>query len=87
MGSNLVAIPGSLVIRHEAALPDNAQWCNRFEIKSATSDRVYIVAQNKVKRHWACSCPGWRRHRNCKHLNCLRLPNYEKPHEVNLQLT
>lgn len=76
----------ALVLRRDEVLPDNAQWTNRFEIHSATSDRVYIVSQNKAKRHWACSCPGWRRHRNCKHLDCLRLPNHCKPHEVVLQL-
>ncbi len=76
----------ALVLRRDQVLEDNAQWTNRFEIHSATSDRVYIVAQNKTHRHWACSCPGWKRHRNCKHLDALRLPNYQKPHEVVLQL-
>ena len=28
-------------------LPDNDQWTNRFEIRSETSDRIYIIAQNK----------------------------------------
>jgi hypothetical protein len=63
-------------------LPDNAQWENRFPIHSSSSDRVYIVAQHKSKRHWACSCPGWRSRRVCQHLSTLRLPNYERPHEV-----
>jgi len=27
-------------------LPDNAQWENRFEIRSETSGRIYIVSQN-----------------------------------------
>jgi len=85
MGSSLV-VSNQLTIRSEQKLDDNAQWTNRFEIHSATSDRVYTVAQHKAKRHWGCSCPGWRRHRNCKHLDVLRLPNYEKPHEVTLQL-
>ena len=39
-------------------LPDNEQWENRFEIRSASSDRLYVVAQHKTKRHWACSCPA-----------------------------
>ena len=63
-------------------LPDNDQWENRFEIRSETSDRVYVVAQNKVKRHWACSCPGWRTHRTCKHLSAMMLPAHEKAFEV-----
>lgn len=66
-------------------LPDNDQWQNRFEIKSETSDRVYIVAQNKKKRHFGCSCPGFKRHRRCKHLEALQLPCYERPHEVQRQ--
>lgn len=69
-------------ISQEAALPDNDQWTNRFEIHSESSDRVYIVSQNKAKRHWACSCPGWKSHRSCKHLSAINLPNHEKPHEV-----
>jgi hypothetical protein len=64
------------------ALPDNTQWENRFEIHSETSSRVYIIAQHRTKRHWGCSCPGWRRHRNCKHLRQLALPSHEEPHEV-----
>ena len=64
------------------ALPDNAQWENRFEIRSESSNRVYIVSQNIKKRHWGCSCPGWRRHRRCKHLTQLGLPGQEQPHEV-----
>jgi len=65
-------------------LPDNAQWCNRFEVRSETSNRIYIIAQHKTKRHWGCSCMGWKRYRRCKHLEALGLPSYEKPHEVHL---
>ena len=63
-------------------LPDNAQWENRFEIRSETSDRVYVVSQHKEKRHWGCSCPGWRSRRQCKHLAAMQLPAHEKPFEV-----
>jgi hypothetical protein len=49
-------------------LPDNEQWTNRVEIKSETSSRLYTVAQNKKTGQWGCSCPGWKRHRHCKHL-------------------
>lgn len=58
------------------------QWINRTEIKSETSNRVYVVAQHTEKRSWGCSCPGWRRHRRCKHLQRLGLPNSEEPFEV-----
>jgi hypothetical protein len=73
--------PEIYIPRH-AALPDNDQWQNRFEIHSETSDRVYVIAQNKKKRHWACSCPAWRIHRKCKHLSSIGVPNYERPFEV-----
>ena len=63
-------------------LPDNAQWENRFEIRSESSDRIYIVAQNIHKRFWACSCPGWRTRRKCKHLEALALPAHEKAYEA-----
>jgi hypothetical protein len=58
------------------------QWVNRTEIKSETSDRVYVVSQHATKRYWACSCPGWRAHRRCKHLEQLGLPAGEQPFEV-----
>jgi hypothetical protein len=58
------------------------QWVNHTEIRSETSNRVYVVAQHAGKRHWACSCPGWRRHRRCKHLERLGLPSAEEPFEV-----
>ena len=71
-----------LYIRKEVALPDNDQWENRFEVRSETSNRIYIIAQNKKKKHFACSCPAWRVHRKCKHLTAVGVPNYEKPFEV-----
>ncbi len=63
-------------------LPDNAQWCNRVEIKSESSNRVYIVAQNKEKRYWMCSCPGGKTKRNCKHLRNMGLPGNLTPFEL-----
>lgn len=60
----------------------NNQWINRIEIKSETSNRVYVVAQHAERRSWGCSCPGWRRHRHCKHLERLGLPSSEEPFEV-----
>lgn len=52
-------------------LPDNAQWKNRFEIESESSNRVYIVAQNKSTGIFGCSCMGWIRYRKCKHLTAI----------------
>lgn len=67
------------------ALPDNAQYVNRFEIKSQSSNALYIVAQSKSGRWWACGCFGWIRHKHCKHLKALQLPGHHQPHEALLK--
>lgn len=74
-----------LKVDYSVILPDNEQWQNRFEIESESSNRVYVISQNKKKRHWGCSCPAWRIHRKCKHLTSLNLPLFEKPYEVEIQ--
>ena len=68
-------------------LPPSAQWVNRFEVRSQTSARRYVVAQHREMRHWACSCPGWTHYRHCKHVEALSLPPGEQPHEVDFQVT
>jgi hypothetical protein len=73
-----------IFISKEVALPDNDQWQNRFDVKSKSSDRLYTVAQNKKKKYWACSCPGWKRWRKCEHLKEIGLPCNVQPYEVNL---
>lgn len=73
-----------IYVQRGVALPDNNQWQHRFEIRSETSNRIYIIAQHKDKKHWACSCPGWKRFRKCKHLDSIGLPNYEKPYEATI---
>lgn len=78
------SLPTVYVPRGSAILPDGDQWQFRFEIHSETSNRVYTVAQHKSKLHWACSCPGWKAHRKCKHLTAIGLPNHEKPFQVNI---
>lgn len=75
----------SLTVTQSQILPDNGQWKNRIEIKSSSSNRVYVVSQNKAKGHWGCSCPGWKAHRTCKHLKALGLPSYEKPFEIEVK--
>lgn len=76
----------ALYIRQDIALEDNDQWQHRFEVRSESSNRIYIVSQHKTKKHWGCSCPGWRRFRKCKHLAALDLPAHEQPHEVSLEI-
>jgi hypothetical protein len=72
-------------INKELALPDNSLWENRFEIKSESSDRLYTIAQHKVKRHWGCSCMAWKRYRQCKHLTAIGVPNKEQPYEARIE--
>ena len=55
-----------------------------FIPRGTTSNRLYIIAQNKDKRHWGCSCPGYKIHRRCKHLAALQLPAGERPYEVQI---
>lgn len=70
--------------RGSAILPDNRQYTNRFEIRSESSDRVYIVAQNINGRWWSCSCMGWISRRKCKHLEAIGLPANKVPYEAQL---
>lgn len=74
-----------IYIPKDLALPDNDQWQFRFEVHSETSNRVYIIAQNKKKRHWGCSCMGYRRFRKCKHLQSIGIPTGETPYEVRVE--
>ena len=75
-------IPTIYLPYDRVTLPDSDQWQFRFEIHSESSNRVYTIAQNKKKKHWACSCMAWKRYRHCKHLSSIGVPNYEKPYEV-----
>lgn len=84
MATTALARIVNIRINKSETLPDNAQWKNRFEIHSATSDRVYIVSQNITHGHMGCSCPGWRRYRTCKHLSALGLPGHEEPVTLNI---
>ena len=69
MGTEItVAIPKNAV-----KLPDNARYTHRFEIKSQSSNRVYVVSMEKSTGKWCCSCPGWIIHQNCKHLKSMNL--------------
>ena len=44
----------TIYVPKSVTLPSNDQWENRFEVRSESSGRIYIVAQNIKKRHWAC---------------------------------
>lgn len=65
-------------------LPDNAQWKNRMNIRSSSSDKLYTVAQRKSDNSWGCDCMGWKARRTCKHLKTM-LPALEQA-EKRLQI-
>jgi len=74
----------TIYVAPETRLPDNAAYTNRFEVRSETSDNVYIIAQSKSGRWWSCGCRGWIRHKKCKHLAAVQLPAGQRPYEVKL---
>ena len=62
-------------------LPDGNGWTNRLQIRSGTSNKLYVVAQRqkdgKPYGDFACSCLGWimsqkRGTYTCKHLDAMR---------------
>lgn len=71
-------------ISQAASLPDNKEWHNRFQVESESSNRLYTIAQHKKLKHWGCSCPGWKIHRKCKHLEALGIPGNRVPFEIDL---
>lgn len=81
-------MPDKIVLRvhvgTDRRLPDNAQYTNRFQIKSESSDRLYTIAQHKSGMWWACSCPRWICHKTCKHLERLGLPGHHQPFNATL---
>src|SRR5579872_6135537 len=63
-------------------LPDNEQWVNRRQIKSTSSNNLYIVAQNRAGRYFSCSCPAGKTRKNCKHLRAMGVPGNGQPFEL-----
>ena len=78
------AIVLKVKISADRRLEDNAAWTNRFQVKSESSGSLYTIAQSKSGRFWGCNCPGWIRHKKCKHLQTLELPFYQQPYEATL---
>jgi hypothetical protein len=57
-------------------LEENKTHTNRMEVRSASSNRLYVVSQSKSSGEWQCSCPGWvmkkaGKSRGCKHLTAM----------------
>lgn len=68
-------------------LPDTESHRFRMEVPSSSSDRMYVVSQNKRGVHagrWECGCRGWITHRNCKHLKEM-LPALQQIAKLHLE--
>ncbi len=58
-------------------MEDSATHQCRIEIRSASSNRAYVVSRRKGGG-WECSCPGWIfKHKDCKHITAMK-PSLEK---------
>ena len=69
-----VELRDTLGIPKELWLPDEGIYQNRFHVKSDSSNNLYIVSTNSRNNNsWGCACPGWKRHRKCRHLKKLGL--------------
>lgn len=58
-------------ISSEGMLPDTNTHKVRFDIRSSSSNRLYRVSVRKSNNVLECSCPGWCRHRKCKHIEAI----------------
>jgi len=52
-------------------LPDTNTHKLRFDVRSASSNRLYRVSIRKSTNQPECGCPGFIRHRHCKHLDAI----------------
>ena len=62
-------------------LPDSARHCNRFQIRSDSSDRLYTIAFDRAMSRWTCGCGSYiyAKGRPCKHLLRLGLVGSRAP--------
>jgi hypothetical protein len=56
-------------------LPDLAQYKGRFDIRSSTSNKIYRISflVGPRSNYWVCSCLGYMRYGDCKHLQAMGL--------------
>lgn len=81
MEGNIMANELSILkeqIKHAAlqVLPDDTRYKCRFDIRSESSNRVYRISFDSAPGalYWKCSCPGYLRTGDCKHLKAMHLP-------------
>ncbi|MDD5649443.1 MAG: hypothetical protein PHF86_03350 [Candidatus Nanoarchaeia archaeon] len=54
-------------------LPDSDRYKYRFKVRSASSNRLYLISYDNAAGYWTCSCRGNIRHGSCKHLEAAGL--------------
>jgi len=58
-------------ISADGLLPDTDTHKLRFNVKSASSNRLYRVSVKKSNSEFQCSCPAWVFRRKCKHIDAV----------------
>jgi hypothetical protein len=53
--------------------PDGPRYKSIFQVKSASSNRLYRISFDSAVGAWVCSCPGQIAHLSCKHLESTGL--------------
>ena len=56
-------------------LPDSDRYKCRFTVRSESSNRLYMISFDVANGagYWKCSCPGYLRTGQCKHLTAMGL--------------
>jgi len=64
-------------------LPDSDRYKVRFKVRSASSNRLYLVSWDNAPgaQWWTCSCRGNIRHGQCKHLTAAGLKGRRYGHQ------
>jgi hypothetical protein len=66
-----LSIISQLATQGFVTLPDTPDWRHRFQIKSGTSARMYMIGRHRGAAVWVCSCMGFRSGRRCKHIQSV----------------
>jgi hypothetical protein len=76
------------MLKQSNRIEDNEKCKNRYQIRSETSDVIYIIGQEKTTGEWVCTCKQFSMYnrdrksgyRPCKHLQIMQalLPELER---------
>ena len=72
----MLAVQNSLVPSSAVeVLPDTERYKVRFKVKSSSSNSLHLVSYDSAPGagYWVCSCLGYRRYGQCKHLTAAGL--------------